>query len=127
MDEAEFFAGYDAASFSAVVVTVDVVPLTFHDGRLRLLVARRTVHPERGRFALPGTFVRADETLEVTSHRTLREKAGFDNCHHPQPFELLLPDRYGCQIAVDRCQQGVGELVGQIGLQAVQRRAARHV
>lgn len=78
MTEAEFLAGYDPASFSAVAVTVDVVPLTFHESRLQILAIRRTVHPERGRFALPGTFVRADETLDVTAHRALREKAGFD-------------------------------------------------
>lgn len=78
MNEAEFLAGYDPASFSAVAVTVDVVALTFHEDRLRLLAVRRTVHPERGRLALPGTFVRADETLDVTAHRALREKSGFD-------------------------------------------------
>ncbi|MBD8676857.1 NUDIX hydrolase [Sphingomonas sp. CFBP 13720] len=78
MNEAEFLSGYDPASFCAVAVTVDVVPLTFHENRLRLLAVRRTTHPERGRLALPGTFVRADETLDVTAQRALREKAGFD-------------------------------------------------
>ena len=37
--------------------------LTFSEGFLHVLLVRRSEQPARGKLALPGTFVRADEEL----------------------------------------------------------------
>lgn len=78
MDDAAFLADYDPAAFPPLAVAVDLVALTFATGALHVLLVRRAEQPARGRFALPGTFVRADEELGAAAVRALRDKAGFD-------------------------------------------------
>jgi len=78
MDEAAYLAAYDPADFPPVAVAVDVVPLTFSAGALHVLLNRRAEQPARGRLALPGTFVRADEDLDAAAQRALRDKAGLN-------------------------------------------------
>lgn len=78
MDDAAFLAAYDPAAFPPLGVAVDVVALTFARGTLEVLLTRRSEQPARGRLALPGTFVGADEELGHAARRALRDKAGLD-------------------------------------------------
>ena len=78
MDDATFLASYDPAAFPPLAVAVDVVPLTFTAGALHVLLNKRAEAPARGRLALPGTFVRADEDIEAAAQRGLRDKAKLD-------------------------------------------------
>ena len=78
MDDATFLASYDPAAFPPLAVAVDVVPLTFTNSALCVLLNKRTELPARGRLALPGTFVRADEELGAAAQRALRDKAGLN-------------------------------------------------
>ncbi|GAA0538514.1 NUDIX domain-containing protein [Paractinoplanes ferrugineus] len=76
MGEEEFLAGYDARDYPAVAVTVDVVALTIRAGRLCVLLVERGEHPFAGHRALPGGFVRPDETLDAAALRELTEETG---------------------------------------------------
>ncbi|MEU4241225.1 NUDIX domain-containing protein [Actinoplanes sp. NPDC026619] len=76
MGEEEFLAGYDPSAYPSVAVTVDVVALTIRDGRLCVLLVERAEHPFAGRRALPGGFVRPDETLDQGALRELTEETG---------------------------------------------------
>ena len=58
-------------------VAVDVVAFTVADG-LRVAVYRRTEAPGKGSWALPGGFVRIDESLDDAAARLLAQKAGFE-------------------------------------------------
>lgn len=58
--------------------SVDVVPLTIVEGKLRVVVAIRDADPCIGQEALLGGYVRPkeDPDVEATAQRVLREKAG---------------------------------------------------
>ncbi len=67
---------YDPSAFPPVAVTVDLVVFTIRDDALCGLVIRRGEPPQRGRWALPGGFVRPDEGLAAAAARELAEEAG---------------------------------------------------
>lgn len=70
-------------------VAVDVALLTVRDGTLAVLVHERTTDHAAGRYSLPGTFVRVDETLEEAARRALRTKVRVTG---QQPEQLLVFD-----------------------------------
>ncbi|CAN5283464.1 NUDIX hydrolase [soil metagenome] len=75
-DELIWLATYDPTAFPPFAVTVDVVLLTVHDGRLSVLLVERDTHPFRGALALPGGFVQSAEDLEVAAVRRLEHETG---------------------------------------------------
>lgn len=62
------------SDFERPSVTVDLVLLTVADGALSVLVIRRDEPPLAGEWALPGGFVRIDESIERSVQRVLRDK-----------------------------------------------------
>ncbi len=60
-----------------------------------MLLIRRGIAPYRGRWALPGGFVRPDEDLEQTARRELAEETGLssDRIHLEQVATYGAPDR----------------------------------
>lgn len=63
---------------SSYPVAVDLVALTIRNERLHVLVIERGVTPHRGDPALPGGFVRPEESLEAAAERELLEETGID-------------------------------------------------
>lgn len=55
-------------------VTVDCVIFGFDGKSLRILLIERGVEPFKGSWALPGGFVRMDETVEMAALRELQEE-----------------------------------------------------
>ena len=62
--------------YPRAALTVDCVVFGFDDGELKVLLIQRALEPFKGRWALPGGFVRVDETLEYAARRELAEEAG---------------------------------------------------
>ena len=75
VSEADFLASYDVNAFERPSVSVDVVLLSVTADALVTLLVQRQDHPFRGRFVLPGGFVRMSESLEDCAERVLSEKA----------------------------------------------------
>ncbi len=92
-NEQSFLAAYDAAQFPHPSVAVDVALVTVEGGRLRALLAPRAEHPHRGRWALPGSFVRMDESLDQAAQRVLAAKAGLSGIFLEQLYTFGRPDR----------------------------------
>jgi 8-oxo-dGTP diphosphatase len=92
-DEAEFLARYDANKYEHPSVAVDVSLLAVRDGALVTWLVRRSEHPHRGRYALPGGFVGPREGLDAAAERVLREKSGVRGVFLEQLYTFGAPDR----------------------------------
>ncbi|MFO0762212.1 MAG: NUDIX domain-containing protein [Byssovorax sp.] len=91
--EAAFLSTYDATVFERPSVAVDVVVLTAAKGELRVALYLRAEHPSKGRYALPGGFVRMDESLDDAAARVLRDKAGLTSVFIEQLYTFGEPKR----------------------------------
>lgn len=76
-----------------LLVTVDVVLFTIRDRRLHLLLIKRLAKPFENRYALPGGFVREDESLDAAAIRELREETGVGDVYLEQLYTFGDPKR----------------------------------
>jgi 8-oxo-dGTP diphosphatase len=74
-------------------VAVDVVILTVRERRLEVLLVRRERPPFAGMWALPGTFVRPDESLEAAARRKLEQETGAHDAYLEQLYTFGEPER----------------------------------
>jgi 8-oxo-dGTP diphosphatase len=91
--EEAFLAAYDPSRFERPSVAVDVALLAAFDGALTTLAIRRAEHPFKGRWALPGGFVRMDESLDAAASRVLATKAGLSQVFLEQLYTFGAPRR----------------------------------
>ena len=76
-----------------ILVTVDVVLFTIRDRTLHLLLIKRLAKPFQSRYALPGGFVREDESLDTAAIRELREETGVEKVYLEQLYTFGDPKR----------------------------------
>jgi 8-oxo-dGTP diphosphatase len=76
-----------------LLVTVDIVLFTIRDRQLHLLLIRRLAKPFENRYALPGGFVRKEESLDAAATRELREETGVENVYLEQLYTFGDPRR----------------------------------
>jgi 8-oxo-dGTP diphosphatase len=62
--------------YPRAALTVDCVVFGFGEDELKVLLIQRALEPFKGRWALPGGFVRVDETVDEAARRELGEEAG---------------------------------------------------
>jgi 8-oxo-dGTP diphosphatase len=74
-------------------LTVDAVVFGLDAEDLKVLLIRRGLEPFLGRWALPGGFVRVEESLEDAVRRELREEAGIDRLFLEQLYTFGAVDR----------------------------------
>jgi 8-oxo-dGTP diphosphatase len=74
-------------------LTVDGVVFGLDDEDLQVLLIQRDLPPFEGQWALPGGFVRMDETLEEAAKRELGEETGLANVYLEQLYTFGDPGR----------------------------------
>lgn len=104
LTEQEFLSAYRPGDYERPSMAADMVIFTVTDmapestrrlaeKELRLLFIRRGGHPYLGQWALPGGFVRPNETAEQTATRELREETGVDRVYLEQLYTFTQPGR----------------------------------
>ena len=73
--------------------SVDVVIFTLRADDLQVLLVRRKHAPFEGRWAIPGGFVEADESLEAAARRELKEETGVRDVYLEQLYTFGDPKR----------------------------------
>lgn len=74
-------------------VTTDCVIFGFDGARLLVLLVERGIEPYKGRWALPGGFVRMDESCEEGAKRKLKEETGLTDAYIEQFNTFSEPNR----------------------------------
>lgn len=74
-------------------VAVDIVVWSVSEDKLQLLLVKRGVDPFKGKWALPGGFLRMAENLEAAASRELAEETGVKNVPLSQIGAFGSPDR----------------------------------
>lgn len=81
------------ARTSDIFVTVDIVILALRDDDLQVLLVKRKNPPFEGKWAIPGGFVRHNESLEEGAARELFNETGVRDVHIEQLFTFGTLDR----------------------------------
>ena len=75
-------------------ITVDTVILTLKDNSLQVLLVKRENEPFKGKWAIPGGYVRMSENLDEAAMRILKEKTNVDNIYLEQLYTFGDPLRH---------------------------------
>src|SRR4029079_3068126 len=79
--------------FARPALTVDVVVFALDEDDLRVMLIQRDLQPFEDQWALPGGFVRVDETLDEAARRELEEESGLKDIFLEQLYTFGDLDR----------------------------------
>jgi 8-oxo-dGTP diphosphatase len=97
LSEAQFLKAYDANRFARPSTTVDILVFTvtaalsknyrrLPEKVLKILMIKRGDHPFLGQWALPGGFIKMDESLDAAALRELKEETNIDDIYVEQLY-----------------------------------------
>ena len=72
--------------FPRAALTVDIVVFALDEDDLKVMLIERDLEPFVGRWAIPGGFVRVDETLDEAARRELEEETGLSEIYLEQLY-----------------------------------------
>lgn len=120
---------YDKDMYEKPSVAVDLLVFTIEENKLKLLMVERSEEPFKGYYALPGVFVRMNETLDEAARRGLEEEAGLSEIYMEQlytwgdiqrdPRMRIISVSYIALVAKSKVNPVVGQRVLDVGLYTV--------
>jgi 8-oxo-dGTP diphosphatase len=96
LEEQNLAAGnhhYDVNKYERPSVTVDVVIMTLRRRELQVLLVKRRTWPFEGMWAIPGGFLKMNESLEAAAQRKLQEETGMQDVYLEQLYTFGDPER----------------------------------
>ena len=93
--EKEFLEQYTDSIYDKPSVTTDILVLGVDEsfGKLKALLIKRDEHPYQGFYALPGGFIKKDETAYQAAARKLFEETGVKDIYLDQIYTFTKPGR----------------------------------
>lgn len=74
------------ANEDQVLLAVDCIIFGFDKKQLKILLVKRNVEPEKGKWSLIGGFMKQNENLDTTAERVLQLNTGLDNVYMEQLY-----------------------------------------
>lgn len=96
LSETEFLKEYYPEDYDRPSVTADIVLFTIENikkPKLKVFLIKRKNHPYIGNFAIPGCFVRMDESIDDAAERKIKEETGLDGIYMEQLYTFGNPGR----------------------------------
>lgn len=84
---------YNLNQYQCPSVTVDILVFTIEDSELKVLLIKRAIKPFKDEWALPGGFIKMNESLEDAALRELVEETGVKNVYLEQLYTFGDPGR----------------------------------
>lgn len=102
--EEDFLKDYDPSTFEKLSMMVDILMLSVSNEetenyrktdkkKMSVLLVKRDNYPFKGRWCLPGGFVRIDENLDDAPRRVLKEETNLENIYLEQLYTFGDVDR----------------------------------
>lgn len=77
----------------SIKLTVDAVVFGYEDGKITVLLIKRKYEPFKNKWAIPGGFIKDDESLESAVERELFEETGVKINYLEQLYTFGRPER----------------------------------
>jgi len=74
-------------------VSTDIVIFTIRQDELKVLLIKRSLPPHKNQWALPGGFIKLEESLEEGARRELEEETGVKDVYLEQLYTFGEPNR----------------------------------
>ncbi|MDH7606023.1 MAG: NUDIX domain-containing protein [Melioribacter sp.] len=75
-------------------ISIDCVIFGFENSSLEVLLVKRAINPEKGKWALPGGFIKKNELVKEAAQRILEETTGIKNIYLEEITIFDAIDRY---------------------------------
>lgn len=75
-------------------ITIDCCIFSFEEGKLEVLLVKHAEGISKGKWGLPGGWIRKDEDIDIAAERLLRELTGLGNIYLEQVKTFGKPERF---------------------------------
>lgn len=91
--EEQYLREYDPSQFDRPSVTVDILVFTICQKKLCALLIKRDMPPFIGKWAIPGGFIKMNESADQAAARKLKEETGIEGVRLEQLYTFSAIDR----------------------------------
>lgn len=124
-EEQLFLQQYHPEHYEKPSVAVDLLIFTIEEEALKVLLIKRAEHPYKEHFALPGVFVKLEESVDEAAQRALYEETSLENIYLEQlytfgdlnrdPRMRVISIAYMALVPRGKLQPAAGSRVSDIG------------